>query len=681
MGAERSQPMRSVATQAPMCRTYNRSFNMLIVLSILTANLAQVVPSSATLAGTPAWEAVAIESPVACAIDPAGQVVVADSSGEVIALSARDGSVRWRVAAAGDEPFIEPSGIAVEPGGTLLVSDARARRIFRLAKDGGRVGTLDAQSPIAVPGSLAVDPSASGGGRIAIVDRADGGVHIVLPSGQSCGRLPQALFVVDGASCVPTSVAFRPNGELIVAAAEQDRVFVIGFATDTSSARRIAAWGGRGPFPGLFRGPSGVAAAGEWIYVADTFNHRICRQDANGQGRLAYGQHAIRPRDGNGAVHYPSAISVSASVQRGDSAGPLAVACEPFERRVQAFVPGLAAEPADMRLELPNLDGVQSHFGGAAAFGGDRLAMHDPESGTVVILDMLGGQPRHVSNMSASGAKPHETGRIDALWMDARGRRVLLADGGLRRLALWELTERPAQIIFEPFMAKLVKTRPYDRLDSGANCMVVALARGTQGDVLALAQPGPRIVRLDPSLRTVESVPLSLPDTTAQPAGLAVASDGRVAVLLDRPAMLCFFERTATAYEARGVLPLREIRDARSVAALDGGEWLIADSAGDQVAWVGAEGILRRVGTRGVADGQLWLPSAVVGDAEGRAIVVDSGNHRAQRFGAAGAWEMTFSLGRTYTRARTADEVLKVKRPTPAPMGAPNVPQSKGGNQ
>jgi len=654
---------------------------MAIALCILAASLAQAVPSSAALAGTPAWEAVVVESPVACAIDPAGQVVVADSSGEVVSLSARDGSVRWRVAAAGDEALIEPAGIAVEAGGTLLVSDARARRIFRLAKDGTRVGVLEAQSPIAIPGVVAVDPSPSGGGRIAIVDRADGGVHIVLPSGQSFGRLPAELFNVDGAVCVPTAVAFRPNGELIVSAAEQDRVFVIDLGTGADNAHRTASWGGRGPFPGLFRGPSGVAAAGEWVFTADTFNHRICRQDAKGQGRLAYGQHAIRPRDGNGAVHYPRAVSVTESVQRGDSTGPLAVVCEPFERRVQAFVPGFGSEPADMRLELPNLDGVQSHFGGAAALGGDRLALHDPESGTVVIFDMLGGTPRHVSNMSASGAKPHETGRIDALWMDDRGRRVLLADGGLRRLALWELTERPKEIIFEPFMAKLVKTRPYDRLETGPNCMVVALARGVGGEVLALAQPGPHLVRLDPSLRTVESLPIALPDTTAQPTGLAVGSDGRVAVLLDRPAMLCFFERTEKAWQPRGVLPLKELRDARSVASLEGGEWLVTDSAGDQVVWIGSGGIIRRVGTRGVADGQLWLPSAAVGDSQGRAIVVDSGNHRAQRFGAAGEWEMTFSLGRTYTRARSADEVLKVKRRTPSPTSAAPLPQGKGGEQ
>lgn len=225
---------------------------MAIALCILAASLAQTVPSSAALAGTPAWEAVVVESPVACAIDPAGQVVVADSSGEVVSLSARDGSVRWRVAAAGDEALIEPAGIAVEAGGTLLVSDARARRIFRLAKDGTRVGVLEAQSPIAIPGVVAVDPSPGGGGRIAIVDRADGGVHIVLPSGQSFGRLPAELFNVDGAVCVPTAVAFRPNGELIVSAAEQDRVFVINLGTGADNAHRTASWGGRGPFPDSF---------------------------------------------------------------------------------------------------------------------------------------------------------------------------------------------------------------------------------------------------------------------------------------------------------------------------------------------------------------------------------------------------------------------------------------------
>jgi hypothetical protein len=137
--------------------------------------------------------------------------------------------------------------------------------------------------------------------------------------------------------------------------------------------------------------------------------------------------------------------------------------CEPFERRVQAFVTGLAVEPADIRLVLPKLEGIQSHFGASAALDGQRLFLHDPESCSIVVFDLSRGQPLHVTNIASAGVKPHEIGQVDALLALNNGTRLLVADGINRRLALWELTPPPKEIIFERFMAKLVKTRSYDR--------------------------------------------------------------------------------------------------------------------------------------------------------------------------------------------------------------------------
>ena len=61
---------------------------------------------------------------------------------------------------------------------------------------------------------------------------------------------------------------------------------------------------------------------------------------------------------------------------------------------------------------------------------------------------------------------------------------------------------------------------------------------------------------------------------------------------------------------------------------------------------------------RGFDVDQMFKPSGIVHDQQGRLIVLDEGNHRGQIWSQEGQWLVTFGLGRSYTPDR---------RPRPIP--------------
>ncbi len=683
-------------------REYRTRLARVMVVALLCAlsstPLAQqvpvAVPSSSELAGPFLWQSAGLHEPVAVAITQEGLVAVADGCGEIVGLCATDGSRLWKTSTAGTETLVKPAGIAALADGSLLVADARRRCVDHFSSRGEWVSRFAPAVAFGQPTSIAVGSlgrAVSGAATqcVALVDEGCHEIILISAAGEELRRISRESFPMkDGSRALPSQVAFVGSGLLAVSASEQHEIFILdlgdaaavatGAPTVTASAVSSLSWGGRGPFPGLFNHPMGLAGDGEWLWIADQFNHRIARQShaaaTKGEGKLAYGQHAVFPRAGEGAVHYPVSIAVARDVARGAQRGALAVVCEPFERRVQAFEPRATEEPADLRLVLPKLEGVQSHFGGSAARAGKRLFLHDPESATIVVFDLSRGQPIHVSTLSGAGVKPHETGRIDAMVALNEGRRLLIADGANQRLALFELTAPPAEVIFEPFMGKLVKTRSYARLDLPRDATIVSIAQSDALGIVALCCEGPRIVTLDRSLRIATTLPITAPDTTASAVAIACADDALVGVLFDKPAVICLYRFADNEWKPAGIIALPATVNARNLAAGPAGQWWVVDAMNDSIVVCRADGTTNTLGSSGVADGMFWLPGACARGEGGEMYVVDTGNHRGQEFTASGEWKLTFSLGRTYTRPRTADEVLKIRK-------KPDAPAVKGATQ
>jgi hypothetical protein len=616
--------------------------------------------SSNVLAGSFAWERGGFAEPVACAAVGDGRFIVADASGLVHAVSAADGQPQWSADRGAGGPFVRPASVAAYGDGAALVSDPARRTIAILATEDGRdLGAWPAEGKLRrawdsmamVPGAIASAAGPADVPRVVVADAHAPG-RVLVCDGDAHRLVPLPF--------VPAGIAIAADGSIVMTDRDGHRVVRLAqdVLADPSAAPRLSAWGGRGPYPGLLNSPCGLCAAGPWILIADEHNHRIVRCDADGRGKLAYGQHAVHPRAGGGKVHYPVAVAH-------DGQTGLALVCEPFERRIQAYRVNLDPEPAEVRVVLPSLEGVQSHFGPGADADGQRLVMQDPESASAVVFDLSLDAPAHVATLGMGGSKPHEFVRISSIAIAGGGALICIADDGARRVSLWSLGPREESLRFNPFAGRLVSTRSYESIGlQPSEGVADAVATGDGFMLLVGAGAGgtgtARAVALDhllesPELRTLESPGDGLWSPRAfawDEAGKRIAWIARRA---DAPAgapMRCVLV-------ADGVREL-DAQDPVDVCIAPDGRALVVDRLADRVMVVppGARTESEAAwGGRGAADGMLWLPAGIVryGDI---AYVIDAGNHRGQAFRLDGTWISTFGLGRSFTRPRSEAEVL-----------------------
>ena len=140
--------------------------------------------------------------------------------------------------------------------------------------------------------------------------------------------------------------------------------------------------GDRGAFPGLWQSPTGIAWDGRAFVVTDFLNHRVVRIDAAGEVIDQWGQHAVRPREGAGKIHYPVRSAASPD-------GTTVAVAEPFERRVQLFGHQPPPDPSKpVAPPPPPYDGVSSHFSTSLAVDGKTLLVYEPESASALIFDL-----------------------------------------------------------------------------------------------------------------------------------------------------------------------------------------------------------------------------------------------------------------------------------------------------
>lgn len=626
--------------------------------------------SSNVLAGTFAWEQGGFVEPVACAAAGDGRMVVVDSCGVVRAMSVADGRTLWSVDRGAGGAFVRPVSVARYGDGAVLVSDPGRGVVALLsASDGSDLGAWPPDGELrraweraaVVPGALASAPGPTDVPRVVVAD-ADAPGRVLVCDGDMI-RVVAMPFVAAG-------IAIASDGSILLSDRDGHRITRLGpeMPADAGVPPNSVSWGGRGPYPGLLNSPRGLCAAGPWILIADEHNHRIVRCDLNGAGTLAYGQHAVRPRAGGGKVHYPVAVAH-------DAESGLALICEPFERRVQAYRVNLDPEPADVRVVLPSLEGVQSHFGRGADADGQRLLMQDPESSSVVVFDLSLDAPAHISTLGMAGTKPHEFVRISSIATSGGGALVCVADDGARSLALWSLAPREPELRFNPFAGRLVATRTYESLGLSAS-EGIADAVAVDDGFLLLVDPGmrgtssPRAVAVDHMLESHRVQPLPVPAEgrwspraiawDARASGAAWVA-GRTDAAVGAPMRWVLAGAHIEELDAQDPVDLCITSDGRALVVDRLGDRIIDMPAGADAAVEPAHGAPRRVaaqwGRRGAADGAMWLPLGIVGHGD-IVYVVDGGNHRGQAFRTDGTWVSTFGLGRSYTRPRSEDEVL-----------------------
>jgi sugar lactone lactonase YvrE len=200
------------------------------------------------------------------------------------------------------EALSDPFGVAVDADDNLYVSDGQGGRVFRVAKD----GTLTLVTErLDMPSALACTPDGdlivanTGAHTVVRVNVADGSVTTLAgvpnQSGQRDGPALQALFNA------PIGVAVAPDGTIYIADTYNDRLCVLSTA---GQVRTLAGGAGQGFQDGaggsaMFDTPCAVIVAFDGsLFVADTGNHRIRRVTPDGQVTTVAGAGDDDLRDG-----------------------------------------------------------------------------------------------------------------------------------------------------------------------------------------------------------------------------------------------------------------------------------------------------------------------------------------------------------------------------------------------
>jgi DNA-binding beta-propeller fold protein YncE len=167
----------------------------------------------------------------------------------------------------GEGQFDLPTAIAVDPKGNVLVADTGNGRIEKFSPNGSFVSSIKG---FEAPSGIAIDRA----GNIYVAEI--GSRHRVQKLG------PDGSFIAAWAPALygPRRIAIGPDDSIYVVDSGRNRI--VKFSLD---GQVLASWGSEGSGDGQFRGVSSVAvdAGSNRVYVADPINSRIQVFDSNGK--------------------------------------------------------------------------------------------------------------------------------------------------------------------------------------------------------------------------------------------------------------------------------------------------------------------------------------------------------------------------------------------------------------
>jgi sugar lactone lactonase YvrE len=290
------------------------------------------------------------QAPGGIAIDPAGNVYVADPGNNRVQKFDRNGTFLSRIGGVGSPPaqqLVGPSGVTVDRGGTVYVADTGNNRVqafdmnltFLSQMGIGGLGGVNLGQMFG-PQGIAVD----GAGRVHIADTGNNRTQTFAANGTPLSFLgaPGGLggFGI-GQFLRPSGIAVDAANSIYVADTGNNRVQV--FNPDGSFAGQI---GGTGSAIGQVIAPQGVAVDNQSnVYVADTGNNRVQKYAKNGtylgqvggRGQPANGSSVRADTTAPGVFSAPGGVAI-------DGSGNVYVA-DTGNDRVQVFAP-LASSPA-----------------------------------------------------------------------------------------------------------------------------------------------------------------------------------------------------------------------------------------------------------------------------------------------------------------------------------------------
>ncbi len=568
--------------------------------------------------------------PYAAAFLPDGRLAVLERGAPGVVLIGVDGSLTPRWGVRGDLPgqLERPSGLTATPEGTLLIADTGNHRVQEFTPDGRLLRVVVGAGVLRSPQGLTLAH-----GRLYV---ADTGNHRLVVLDREGAAL---TTIGEGDLRRPADVAVDAAGRVYVADGGHHRV--VRFGPD---GRLDSAWGERGPFPGLFVEPAGLAWHGDRLYVADRDNHRIQVFTSEGVRLYEWGKHARRPREGEGHLHYPDGVAVAPD-------GASVVVCESFADRWQVFRPAegeatlYAADPALVS------GGASPHFGPPVAANDELIVLIQPETQSVQVFRM-GEPPLMITRFGGYGDGVGRFLQLTdvALHVSADEQtHVLVCDGDAGRVQEFRL-ERDAStaVRFDPAMAHLMRAVDLSVVLAahGWGTAVVeprAIARDAEHVYVADGR-GRRVLVFDAGWRC-----LGVTAEGRDAVDLALGEDGRLWVLDGGRREVAVFEAGGGAEVASLAGEVLFDRPG-GIAVGRGGRVVVTDTGRHGfVTLPGEDGVPSMLGAPGLGAGEFFKPRGVAWLPDGRLVVVDHGNHRAQLFEADGTFADAFGA-RLYVR-------------------------------
>ena len=237
---------------------------------------ALAVPAGAVLAAQApalAIQLLGFKRPRGVAVDPAGNIYVADTENHVIHKYTAAGAylTQWGGFGGALGNFRYPRDVAVGPDGRVYVADTLNDRIQVFDAGGAFIATYGigrggGPEQFDTPKAIALDPA----GRLYVADTFNNRIKVMGPAGEHLFTFGQSGREVAGMRN-PSGVAVSADGGVYVADTFHDQIQVFNLAGGF-----IRKWGFTGEGPGQFVSPRGMAVdASGRIYVSDTNNHRI----------------------------------------------------------------------------------------------------------------------------------------------------------------------------------------------------------------------------------------------------------------------------------------------------------------------------------------------------------------------------------------------------------------------
>lgn len=207
-----------------------------------------------------------MRTPIALAEDDLGAVYITDSgTNAVYRYDTTSGSLTTFL-----RELDRPTGIVFNPVNKLLyISETNANRVVAMDRNGrqkrsiGNAGT--GEVAFNRPTDLAVDRR----GQIYVTDPLNYQVKIFTPEGVQVGAFG-SMGDSRGEFNKPKGIAIDAEGRIFVCDTLLDAVQIF-----DDSGQFLFSFGATGTGDGAFWMPAGICIKGEYIFVADTFNHRV----------------------------------------------------------------------------------------------------------------------------------------------------------------------------------------------------------------------------------------------------------------------------------------------------------------------------------------------------------------------------------------------------------------------